>query len=144
VAERFSLFAHVGYARQELTTSLSAVNDDRARPNLPDVLFNGFRGGLGLRLRLFSTFEIDGIVGMQAVAGKGELGSARYFPSATAFAIDAGAGLSMGVAAHLRLHAGVEWQRYFITLNAGGDSTFFARSASDQYITATVRLEWAL
>lgn len=144
LGDRFSAFAHVGYARQELTTSLNAVNDGSARPNIPDVLFNGFRTGLGLRVRLFGTFEIDALGGFQTVAGKGELGSPRYFPNATAFAVDAGGGLSIEVASHLRLRAGAEWQRYFITLNAADDSTFFARTAADQYITATARLEWAI
>jgi hypothetical protein len=144
LGDRFSAFAHLGYARQELTTSLNAVNDGSARPNIPDVLFNGFRAGLGLRVRIVGTFEVDALGGFQTVAGKGELGSARYFPAATAFAVDAGGGLSLEIASHLRLRAGAEWQRYFITLNAGDESTFFARTAADQYITATARLEWAI
>jgi hypothetical protein len=38
----------------------------------------------------------------------------------------------------------VEWQRYFVTLNAGEGSTFFARSAADQYITAAACLQWVM
>lgn len=144
LGERFSLVAHVGYSRHELTTSAVAVNDGSARPNIPDVLFNGFRTGLGLRLRLFGTVELDALGGFQLVAGKGELGSPRFFPQATAFAVDAGGGLSLGLAEHLRLRAGVEWQRYFITLNAAENSTFTARSAGDQYITAAASLQWVM
>ncbi|MDP1827154.1 MAG: hypothetical protein Q8L48_28030 [Archangium sp.] len=144
LGERFSLFAHVGYSRHELTTSAVAVNDGSARPNIPDVLFNGFRTGLGLRLRLFGTVELDALGGFQLVAGKGELGSPRFFPQATAFAVDAGGGLSVQLAEHLRLRAGVEWQRYFITLNAAENSTFTARSAGDQYITAAASLQWVM
>lgn len=144
IGDRFAPYAHIGYARQELTTSLNAVNDGSARPNIPDVLFNGFRVGVGLRLRIVGTVELDALGGFQTVAGKGELGSARYFPQATAFAIDAGGGVSFGLAQSLRLRMGAEWQRYFITLNAADDSTFFARTAADQYITATARLEWAM
>lgn len=144
LGDRFAPFAHIGYARQELTTSQNAVNDGSARPNIPDVLFNGFRVGAGLRLRIVGTVEIDALGGFQTVAGKGELGSGRYFPAATAFAVDAGGGVSFEIVKSLRVRAGAEWQRYFITLNAADDSTFFARSASDQYITATARLEWAM
>lgn len=144
VGKSFMPFAHVGYARQELTTSQVSVNDGSARPNIPDVLFNGFRVGAGFRLRIVGTFEIDALGAFQTVAGKGELGSARFFPAATAFEVDAGGGLSIEVAPHLRLRAGAEWQRYFITLNAADDSTFFAKTAADQYITATARLEWAM
>jgi hypothetical protein len=144
VGKSFMPFAHVGYARQELTTSQNAINDGSARPNIPDVLFNGFRVGGGFRLRIAGTFELDALGAFQTVAGKGELGSARYFPAATAFEVDAGGGASIEVAPHLRLRAGAEWQRYFITLNPADDSTFFAKTAADQYITATARLEWAM
>ena len=144
IGSRFTVFAHVGYSRQELTTSAIAVNDGSARPNIPDVLYNGFRAGLGLRLRLFGTVELDALGGFQVVAGKGELGSPRFFPQATAMAVDAGGGLSVELVEHLRLRGGAEWQRYFVTLNAGDTSTFFAKSAADQYITATVSIQWVM
>ncbi len=144
LGDRFTVNVHLGYSWHSLTTSLNAVNDGSARPNIPDVLFNGFRAGLGVRLRLFGTVELDAVGGFQAVSGKGELGSARYFPKATAMAVDAGGGLSVQVADHLRLRAGVEWQRYFVTLNAEDTSTFFAKTAADQYITATASLQWVM
>lgn len=144
IGERFTPYVHAGYARHEVTTSLVAVNDGSARPNLPDVLFNGFRGGLGFRVRVVGSFELDALGGFQLVAGKGELGSSRYFPRATAFAVDAGGGVSIGLGETLRLRAGVEWQRYFVTLNPDETSTFFARSAADQYITATANLQWVM
>lgn len=144
LAERFALLVHAGYSRQELTTSQVAVNDGSARPNIPDVLFNGFRAGLGLRLRLFGSVELDALSGFQLVAGKGELGSDRFFPQASAFAIDVGGGLSVELVEHVRLRGGVEWQRYFVTLNAAETSTFFAKSAADQYITATASLQWSM
>ena len=144
IGSRFTVFAHAGYSRHELTTSAIAVNDGSARPNIPDVLFNGFRAGLGIRLRLFGTVELDALGGYQAVVGKGELGSPRFFPQATAMAVDAGGGISVEIVEHLRLRAGAEWQRYFVTLNAGDTSTFFAKSAADQYITAAVSLQWVM
>ena len=144
LGDRFSLAAHAGFATQELTTSATAVNDGSARPNIPDVAFNGFRTGLGFRWRIVGTVELDGLAGFQLVAGKGELASERFFPAATAFGIDAGGGLSVALAEHLRLRGAVEWQRYFVTLNAAETSTFFARSASDQYITAAAYLQWSM
>jgi hypothetical protein len=144
IGQRFIISAHLGYSRHELTTSLNAVNDGSARPNLPDVLFNGFRVGVGLRWRIAGTVEFDATGSFQAVAGKGEIASARYFPRATALAFDAGGGLSVEVAQHLRLRAGAEWQRYFITLNPSDTSTFFARTAADQYITVAASLQWVM
>lgn len=144
VGERFTVNAHLGYSRHELTTSLNAVNDGSARPNIPDVLFNGFRVGAGIRWRIAGTVELDATGSFQAVAGKGEIASERYFPQATALAIDAGGGLSVEVAQHLRLRAGAEWQRYFITLNPSDTSTFFAKTAADQYITVAASLQWVM
>lgn len=144
LGDRFTPFLHAGYAWHALTTSAQAVNDGSARPNIPDVRFAGFRAGVGLRLRLFGKVELDALGGYQLVAGTGELGSARYFPQATAFAVDAGGGLSVGLGETLRLRGGAEWQRYFVTLNPEETSTFFARTAADQYITATVSLQWVM
>jgi hypothetical protein len=145
LGSRFELLGHLGYSRHELTTSAVAVNDPTVlRPNVPDVLFNGFRGGLGLRLRLIGTLELDALGGFHTVANLGELASARFFPNATAFAVDAGGGLSVELVPHLRLRAGAEWQRYFVTLNADESSTFFARTAADQYIAATAQLQWVM
>lgn len=141
---RFSLVAHLGYSRHELTTSATAVNDGSTRPNIPDVLFNGFRAGLGFRWRIGGTVELDALAGFQVVAGKGELASQRFFPDATALAVDAGGGISVEVAEHLRLRAGVEWQRYFVTLNAAESSLFFAKTAGDQYVTAAASLQWVM
>lgn len=141
---RFNLLVHAGYSRHELTTSKVAVNDGSARPNIPDVLFNGFRGGLGLRLALAGSLEVDALGGFVLVAGLAELGSDRFFPQATAFAIDVGGGISVELVEHVRLRGGVEWQRYFVTLNAAENSTFFARSAADQYLTATASLQWSM
>lgn len=139
--DRFVLSAHLGYARHELSTSAKSVNDESLRPNVPDVLYNGFRGGIGFRLRIVGTLELDGLAGVQAVAGKGELGSERYFPKASAVGIDAGGGLSIELLPHLRLRAGAEWQRYFLTLKADETAPFPAASAADQYITATASLQ---
>lgn len=145
LGSRFEFLGHLGYSRHELTTSPVAVNDPTAlRPNVPDVLFNGFRGGLGLRLRLFGTVELDALGGFHAVANLGELASTRFFPNATAFAVDAGGGLSVELVPHLRLRAGAEWQRYFVTLNPDEAATFQARTASDQYIAATAQLQWVM
>ena len=144
LGDRFVLNAHLGYARHEVTTSALAVNDGSARPNLPNVLFNGFRGGLGLRLRIAGTLELDALGGVQAVAGTGEVGSAAYFPKATAFAVDAGGGLSIELVEHVRLRAGAEWQRYFVALNPADTSTFFAKTLADQYISATASLQWVM
>lgn len=65
LGERVSLLVHAGYARQGFSTSTRAVNATVSRPNLPDVLFEGPRGGLGLRVRLGEASELEVLAGGQ-------------------------------------------------------------------------------
>ncbi|MGV3619561.1 MAG: hypothetical protein ACO1OB_02020 [Archangium sp.] len=139
IGDRFNLHAHLGYSRHALGSDSSA-----SASAYPDVLFNGFRGGIGLRLRIVGSFELEAQGGFQYVADKGELGRAPYFPNATGFAVDAGGALSIEIVPNLRLRAAAEWQRYFITLNPGEDAMFIARAAGDQYIWVTGGLQWAM
>lgn len=144
IGDRLTLALHAGYARQQLSTSQYAVNDGSPRPYLPDVLFNGLRGGLSFRIRIVGTLELDGSGGAQMVSGMGELKSERYFPKASAFGVDAGGGLSMELAEHIRLRLGGEWNTYFVTLHPQEGATFYAESLKDQYITATASLQWVM
>lgn len=139
IGDRFSLHAHLGYSRHALGSDSSV-----AASGYPDVLFNGFRGGVGLRLRIVGTLELEAQGGFQYVADKGELGRAPYFPNATGFAIDAGGALSIEIVPNVRLRAAAEWQRYFITLNPGEDALYIARAVGDQYIWVTGGLQFAM
>ncbi len=144
IAERFNVFAHVGYSRHELGSSATSLDGMFQKPSYPDVLFNGFRAGIGFRLRIVGTLELEGLGGFQVVVGKGELASERYFPAATALAVDAGGALSIELVPNIRLRAGAEWQRYFVTLNPGENAMYVARAAGDQYIWVNGGLQWAM
>lgn len=144
IGDRFNVFAHLGYSRHALGSSPTSLDGMFQKPSYPDVLFNGFRGGIGLRLRIVGTLELEALGGFQTVAGKGELGTEAYFPAATAFAIDAGGALSIELVPNLRLRASAEWQRYFVTLNPGEEARYIARAAADQYIWVNGGLQWAM
>jgi hypothetical protein len=94
-----------------------------------------------MRLKLGTAVELEVIAGGQYVTGLGELGSAVWFPSATAFAVDAGGALTIGLVEHVRLRVNGLWQRTFVTLNRG-DST--DTNATEQYISAGVTVQWAM
>lgn len=143
VVERFDVSVHAGYARQEMGTAATAT-DGTPRPHVPDVLFNGFRGGLGLRLRLVGSLELEAGGGVQAVAHLGELASARFFPHATALAADAGGALSLELVPNVRLRVAGEWGRYFITTRVGADDPFVATGGADQYLSASGGLLWSM
>jgi hypothetical protein len=141
LGEKASLLLHAGYARQSFTTSTTAVNGPSARPNAPDVLFDGPRGGLGFRFKLGSSVELEVLGGVQYVTGFGELATSSWFPRATAFATDAALGLSIHVADHFRVRLSGQWQRTFLTLHR---SAFPEQSAAEQYLTGAVALQWAM
>lgn len=141
LGERASLLVHGGYARQVFSTSSQAVVGTASRPNTPDVLFEGPRGGLGVQARLGERWALEVLAGGQYVMGLGELGMAKWFPQASAFALDAGAGLSVQLAEHVRLRLSLKWQRTFITLER---NTFRAESAAEQYLSGALTFQWAM
>jgi hypothetical protein len=141
-SERFAVLVHLGYARQGFSTSSSAVSGTAVRPNAPDVLIEGPRAGVGARIGLGGSVQLDLLTGFQWATGLGELGSATWFPSSTAFGVDVGLGLSFGLVEHVRLRLSGDWQRTFVTL--GGNAKWTADSAAEQYISAAVTLQWAM
>ncbi len=144
IVDSFHFFFHAGYARHTLTTSATSLDGVYYRPPTPDLLYNGFRGGAGLRWTIFGPLELEAFGGIQYLASMGELKEPAFFPDATGFAVDAGGALSVEVIENLRLRVSVEWQRYFVTLNAGGDTPYFARAAGDQYVWAQAGLQWSM
>lgn len=141
LGERASLLVHGGYARQAFSTSANAAIGTAARPNAPDVRFEGPRGGLGVQARLGERFTLEVLAGGQYVTGLGELGMAAWFPQASAFALDAGAGLSVKLAEHVRLRLSLKWQRTFLNLER---STFQAERAAEQYLSGALSFQWAM
>lgn len=141
LGERAFLLVHAGYARQGFSTSSTAVNATAKRPNTPDVLFDGPRGGLGVRVKLGGNVELDVLAGMQFVTGFGELATADWFPNASAFATDATVGVSFRIVEHVRVRLSGQWQRTFLTLN---QSAHPEESASEQYLSGAVTLQWAM
>lgn len=141
LGERASLLVHGGYARQAFNTSANAAVGAAARPNSPDVLFDGPRAGLGVQARLGERWALEVLAGGQYVMGLGELGMAAWFPQATAFALDAGVGLSVQLVEHVRLRLTGKWQRTFLTLDR---NTFRADSAAEQYISGALTFQWSM
>jgi len=142
LGERAWLIVHGGSARQGFSTSSKAVSGTATRPTAPDILFEGPRGGLGTRVKLGGTAELDVTLGAQYVTGFGELGSSAWFPNASAFAADASLGLSFGLLEHVRLRFSGQWQGTFVTLNSSG--TFRDETAFEQYVTGALTLQWAM
>ncbi|MFZ5444416.1 MAG: hypothetical protein ACOZQL_30775 [Myxococcota bacterium] len=142
LGQRAWLLVHAGYARQGFSTSPRAVNATVARPNVPDVLFEGPRAGLGVRLKLGETTELEVLAGGQYALGLGELGNHDWFPLSTAFSTDALIGVSFPLVEHVRLRLGAQWLGTFVTL--GGNGLYRDQGAMEHSFTGTATLQWAM
>ncbi len=138
-----SVQAHAGYSTQTYAIAQKSA-DGTTRPNIPSVEFNGPRAGIGLHLTIIGPLSFEALGGFQLVTGQGELASEQYFPKATAMSVDASAALSLRLANQIHLRLGFDWTRYFVTLSAAEGATFFATSAADQTLAASLALEWVL
>ncbi len=139
----FEVNAGAGYSSQTFTVSAQSVGGKVNRPDLPGVAFNGPRAMVGVRLNKLGPVSIDVTAGFMFAVGKGELGSEEFFPKATVFGVDAGAGLSVALVAHVEARLGFDYSRYFIRPNAAG-AIVTAGSGSDQYISGNVSLVFVL
>lgn len=139
----FEVNAGAGYSSQTFTVSAQSVNGKVNRPDLPGVAFNGPRAMVGVRLNKLGPVSIDVTAGFMYAIGKGEVGSESFFPKATVFGVDAGAGVSLALTAHVEARLGFDYSRYFIRPNAAG-AIVTAGSGSDQYISGNVSLVFVL
>ncbi len=144
LADTFSLFAHAGWQWHKLSTTRTTTDGLIGRPAVPDVAFDGPRFGLGLRWQIVGPLELEVTGGFQVLTRLGEFHDAGFWPDARGLSADAGGALSVEVVPNLRLRAGFEWQRYFLSLNPGADAQYVVSNAGDQYLWATGGLQWSM
>ena len=82
------------------------------------------------------------LAGGQYALGLGELGSAAWFPGASAFSADANVGLSFPLMEHVRLRLAAQWLGTFVTL--AGSTTFHDETAMENSVTGTLTVQWAM
>lgn len=139
----FEINAGAGYSSQTFAVAPQSVDGKVNRPDLPGVAFNGPRAAVGVRLNKLGPVSIDATVGFMFAVGKGELGSEEFFPKAMVFGVDAGAGVSVAMMAHVEARLGFDYTRYFIQPNAAG-AIVTAGSGADQYLGGNVSLVFVL
>lgn len=140
----FAIEAAAGYSTQSFSIDPVAANDGTPRPNIPSVTYNGVRGALGIRLAKLGPIGVDVMGGFTFLVGLGELGTDAYFKRAKGIAVDATAGVSYELMPNLHARAGIDWTRYFLTLNPEEGARFVAPAAADQYLGGQVSLQWVM
>jgi len=144
ISTSFEANGVMGYSSQTFAVANVSTNGAVSRPALPGVAFNGPRAALGVRLSHLGPVSIDAGVGFMLAIGKGELSTELFFPRASAFGLDASAGVSLELASHLEARLGVDYARYFISTNANGTEVVAAVSSADQYLSGSISMVFVL
>ncbi len=144
LGEMFSIEAAAGFSTQRFSIDPVAANDGTPRPNIPSVTYNGARGAVGIRLAKLGPIGVDVMGGFTFLVSLGELGTDAYFKRAKGIAVDATAGVSFELMPNLQARAGIDWTRYFLTLNPEEGARFTAPAAADQYLGGQVSLQWVM
>lgn len=116
---RHALLLQAGVESRAFRIAAASV-EGVSRPTLPDVGYLGPRVGLGYRLAVTAPISLEARVGFTWALEHGELGEARYFPGASAFAFDGRLAVAFTVLPSVELRLAGDWSRYFITLGASG------------------------
>ena len=114
---RHTVLFHAGVESRAFRVASTSA-EGRSRPLLPDVGYLGPRAGLGYRVVLTAPLSLELKAGFTWAVGRGELASVAYFPSSSAFALDAQVAVSFAIVSSIQLRAFGDFSRYFISLDA--------------------------
>jgi hypothetical protein len=140
--DMFEPVVSVGYARQVFDVQAGAAT------LLPSVAYSAARFGLGTAIRIVDRVALDVHFDYFFILGADDLTSEAYFPDASGFGFDAGAGLYVGVVGSFGLRLAVDFRRYAFDLNApttpqpGGAKD--AEAMTDDYLRAGLSLVYTL
>ena len=122
-----------------------ASNAGALKPNIPDVRYSNFRVGLGTRTTVYGPFGVTAGFAYQAPLTTGEIGSTRYFPRLKAGGLDANFGIVLGpLLDRVELRLGVDYIRYWYSMNPEPGDANVAGGALDDYAGANVMLMFTL
>jgi hypothetical protein len=138
-----ALIPYVGLRVQSFTVGASATGD--RLDGLPDSRFTSLRAGLAVELPVVrNLLLIVGRFGVLPVFSSGEILSAAYFSSGSAFGLEAAAGLAVEVLPFLQLRLTFEYSQYALTFKTQPTDTYVATGAVDRLLggNASVRLQF--
>ena len=110
------------------------VDDDPARPLVPDVSYQFVRLGIDARYRT-SSWLLAGAIGYRHVTDAGAISTDEWFPRLSVAGLDAGAHVGLGVSEGLHLLVGVLYRRYGFSMNPEPGDPHVAGGALDSYIS---------
>jgi hypothetical protein len=115
--------------------------------DLPKLAYQFIRPALGARIMLAPTIALDAALAYLMVldpgSGADHIKSARFFPNATSYGIDASASVAVKLTGSLSARAGADFRQYGLNLHPDSTTRSVA-GAVDRYIVAWAGLEVAL
>jgi hypothetical protein len=117
---------------------------DGPPPDLPDTAYTFLRFGVGGRVALTPALRLRAQVGWRQVLDLGELGSAGWFPNASAAGVDARLRMGWQLLEGLEVEVGGELRRYFASFSPEPGDFPVAGGAVDQLWSAAVGARYRL
>ena len=106
----------------------------------PDTIYRYARPGLGLHLKIAGRLSVALGGGYRAVLNHGGSQFQQFFPRSTVAGADAELEARYALSPTFEVRAGLEWRRYWSTLNSQAGDAYMASSAVDQSFAFTARL----
>lgn len=128
----------VAYVAQRFTLGRSTPSLDAGVPN---VGAQSLRLGLSGRFAITDRVAVTGRAAFLAVLDTGAAPS-LYFPRLSTNAVEASAGVAVGVWRGVELRAAIEYRRYFSSMNPEPGDAHVVGGSLDQYLTGTLGVGW--
>ncbi len=123
---------HFGWSLQNFNIANGAAG--AAKPNIPNVSYSNLRAGLGVKVNLIGPLAVNFGFAYQAPLSVGEISSTRYFPRLKAGGLDANGGISLSFFKRVELRLGVEYIRYWYSMNPEpGDQSVAGGALDDSF-----------
>ena len=130
---------YVGVRTQSFV--VSPLSDGRRIDGLPNIGLIGLRVGLAVDVPVVPGWvNVFGRFGIMPAFGAGEIISPAFFPSGSAFGLEANAGVGVRVLPFLQVRGSFEFARYNFTFNTQPTDTYVAAGAGDGYTGGKIAL----
>ena len=114
--------------------------EDPARPEIPNVTYRFLRGGAGLRMDVKPRVALLASAAYLHVLDSGQIATPAYFPRLTVAGVEAGLGAAWQFSSPWEARVGVDYRRYFFSMNPEPGDRLVAGGALDNYVVATAAL----
>jgi hypothetical protein len=137
VRGRMPLIPHQAGLSLTFGSHTFSVDDDPRAPLVPDMSYKFIRLGVDGRAS-FGEISVGGRLAYRFILDAGDVVSDIWFPRASVGGLDLGAYVAYALMPELDVVAGIDYRRYFYTLNPEPGDRRVAGGALDQYVSPSL------